>query len=328
MALNTTRSTSMSLQRLASSSAPPARARRSPRPRGRGRWPGSGASAPLAASAMSSKPLGGLGVDLPDHRRSRRRAAPSRPWPAGRGHGRRTPAPCSPEPRYLLMVLALAGSRRRRHPWATQLRWRDRAGQGSARRCADPYVCIDLSRRAGRRGFRAAGRSRPASSSSSSAACTSGAAASHSRISSSTASGSGPRARDHLLDQGVADRGGCSGGGRPCRPRRRRAPDLGRGAGGSARAAAAPGPPGRRRRSRPDARRRAAAGWCRDGAGPCGLPGTAITSRPYSSARRAVISEPDAGAASTTTTPSASPAITRLRRGKSLARAVAPRAAR
>src|SRR3954463_3740895 len=55
-----------------------------------------------------------------------------------------------------------------------------------------------------------------------------------------------------------------------------------------------------------------------------GLPGTAITSRPYSSARRAVISDPEAGAASTTTTPSDSPAITRLRRGKSLARAVAP----
>jgi hypothetical protein len=50
--------------------------------------------------------------------------------------------------------------------------------------------------------------------------------------------------------------------------------------------------------------------------GSSGLPGTAITSRPCSAARRAVISEPDCGAASTTTTPRLRPEIRRLRRGK------------
>ena len=58
--------------------------------------------------------------------------------------------------------------------------------------------------------------------------------------------------------------------------------------------------------------------------GSSGLPGTAITSRPCSTARRAVISEPERGAASTTTTPSASPEMIRLRRGKSGAPAAAP----
>ena len=47
--------------------------------------------------------------------------------------------------------------------------------------------------------------------------------------------------------------------------------------------------------------------------GSSGAPGTAITSRPASVASRAVISEPDLGAASTTTVPSASPAMIRLR---------------
>ena len=42
-------------------------------------------------------------------------------------------------------------------------------------------------------------------------------------------------------------------------------------------------------------------------------PGTAITSRPASAASRAVISEPDLGAASTTTVPQRSPAMMRLR---------------
>ena len=50
--------------------------------------------------------------------------------------------------------------------------------------------------------------------------------------------------------------------------------------------------------------------------GSSGEPGTAKTSRPCSSAIRAVISEPERCAASTMTTPSASPEISRLRRGK------------
>ena len=45
-------------------------------------------------------------------------------------------------------------------------------------------------------------------------------------------------------------------------------------------------------------------------------PGTAMTSRPASAASRAVISEPDFGAASITIVPAASPAMMRLRRGK------------
>ncbi len=50
--------------------------------------------------------------------------------------------------------------------------------------------------------------------------------------------------------------------------------------------------------------------------GSSGEPGTAITSRPASAAIRAVISDPERGAASTTTVPSASPAMIRLREGK------------
>ena len=51
--------------------------------------------------------------------------------------------------------------------------------------------------------------------------------------------------------------------------------------------------------------------------GSSGEPGTAKTSRPCSAASRAVISEPERNAASTTMTPSARPEISRLRRGKS-----------
>ena len=47
--------------------------------------------------------------------------------------------------------------------------------------------------------------------------------------------------------------------------------------------------------------------------GSSGDPGTAITSRPASAASRAVISDPDRGAASTTTVPTARPAMIRLR---------------
>ena len=46
-------------------------------------------------------------------------------------------------------------------------------------------------------------------------------------------------------------------------------------------------------------------------------PGTAITSRPCSAAMRAVMSEPLATVASTITTPSASPLMSRLRSGNS-----------
>ena len=67
--------------------------------------------------------------------------------------------------------------------------------------------------------------------------------------------------------------------------------------------AAAPGSPARRRRSRPDGRRRAAAGWCRDGAGPAGCPAPPSPRGRSRAPSRAVISEPEAGAASTTTTP-------------------------
>ena len=50
--------------------------------------------------------------------------------------------------------------------------------------------------------------------------------------------------------------------------------------------------------------------------GAVGCPGTAITSRPSSSAARAVESAPLRDPASTTTTARTQPAITRLRRGK------------
>ena len=54
--------------------------------------------------------------------------------------------------------------------------------------------------------------------------------------------------------------------------------------------------------------------------GSSGEPGTAKTSRPCSPAMRAVISEPERFAASTMTTPTERPEISRLRRGKSRAR--------
>jgi hypothetical protein len=47
-----------------------------------------------------------------------------------------------------------------------------------------------------------------------------------------------------------------------------------------------------------------------------GWPGTAMTSRPWSSAARAVMSDPDRAAASTTITACARPETMRLRRGK------------
>jgi hypothetical protein len=55
-----------------------------------------------------------------------------------------------------------------------------------------------------------------------------------------------------------------------------------------------------------------------------GEPGTAKTSLPNSPASRAVISEPDRVAASTTTVPSVMPAISLLRLGKSRARGSQP----
>lgn len=58
--------------------------------------------------------------------------------------------------------------------------------------------------------------------------------------------------------------------------------------------------------------------------GSSGLSGTAKTSLPCSPANRAVIREPERSAPSTTTTPSAIPEISRLRRGKSLARGEKP----
>ena len=53
-------------------------------------------------------------------------------------------------------------------------------------------------------------------------------------------------------------------------------------------------------------------------------PGTANTSRPWSAAQRAVMSEPDSTAASTTRQPRARPLIRRLRRGKLWAIAAVP----
>jgi len=58
--------------------------------------------------------------------------------------------------------------------------------------------------------------------------------------------------------------------------------------------------------------------------GSSGLPGTANTSRPCSPANRAVISEPDRSAASTTTTPSEIPEFRQLWRGESFPRGEKP----
>ena len=58
--------------------------------------------------------------------------------------------------------------------------------------------------------------------------------------------------------------------------------------------------------------------------GSSGDPGTAITSRPASAASRAVISDPDRGAASITTVPALIPAMIRLRYGKCRARGSVP----
>ena len=60
--------------------------------------------------------------------------------------------------------------------------------------------------------------------------------------------------------------------------------------------------------------------------GSSGEPGTAITSRPASAAMRAVMSDPDLSAPSTTTVPAHSPAMIRLRRGKWRACGLVPNA--
>ena len=187
-----------------------------------------------------------------------------------------------------------------------------------------PATCSPpaFSPRAGRRGCRADARCGPPSSSSSRASCTSGAAASHSRISSSTASGDGPERGHDAVGQGVS--GARRAVSAEASGRRSRQTHRPRAGGSSSAQQRAERPPARRRRSPPGAPRRAAAGWCPDGAGPGGCPAPPSPRGHSSAARRAVISEPEAGAASTTTTPSASPAMIRLRRGKSLARAIAP----
>src|ERR1700756_276728 len=68
-------------------------------------------------------------------------------------------------------------------------------------------------------------------------------------------------------------------------------------------------------------RRRLLVPWQR---GSSGEPGTASTSRPCSRAIRAVISEPDCRAASTTSTPRLRPEMSRLRLGKCLACGTVP----
>ena len=55
-------------------------------------------SAPLTASGDVVEALLRLGVDLPDHAEIVRPDRPSRPWPAGRGHGRTRPEPRSRGP--------------------------------------------------------------------------------------------------------------------------------------------------------------------------------------------------------------------------------------
>ena len=70
------------------------------------------------------------------------------------------------------------------------------------------------------------------------------------------------------------------------------------------------------RPSRSGARPGGSGRWRRAQRGSSGEPGTANSSRPASWARRAVIRLPERSAASTTTTPSARPAMIRLRRGK------------
>ena len=132
------------------------------------------------------------------------------------------------------------------------------------------------------------------------------------RTSSSTATGVGPRAARPARRQRRRGprRGRCSAGGavhrRAGRPRLRR--QLARAGGPSCQHIG--GGLGQRRAIAQQLVAAAARGSS-------GEPGTANTSRPCSSAKRAVISEPDLAPASTTTTPSARPAMMRLRRGKS-----------
>ena len=97
----------------------------------------------------------------------------------------------------------------------------------------------------------------------------SGAAASHSRISSSTASGTGPSAARTPVGQGCPVLHGRSRRRRGRRSRQTNRANRGRPIAGSQRRR---GPPGRRRHSPPDAPRRGGDGWCRDGAGPGGCP--------------------------------------------------------
>ena len=115
------------MRRVGRASARPRCARRSPRPRGRGRSPGR-RGRPWSASRFSSARMSSAmrrrlaPVAFVVARRPRRSAASSRrrcrcrrpPRPsacgaAGRGRGRSWPAPGSSAPRYLLIVLALAG---------------------------------------------------------------------------------------------------------------------------------------------------------------------------------------------------------------------------
>ena len=139
------------------------------------------------------------------------------------------------------------------------------------------------------------------------------------RTRSSTAVGEVAKQIKHL-HAGLGEVCGVLGGFLPGRRRfgdarrRRRGRTAGR---ASPRAAGDPaGCPARPRRSRPDARPGGSGRWRRAQRGSSGEPGTANTSRPASCASRAVIRLPERSAASTTTTPSDSPAMIRLRRGK------------
>ena len=293
-------------------------------------------SAPFGGVGDVGEPLGGLGVDLPESWRSRRRAAPSRPWTAGRARGRRRPGPCSPEPRYLLMVLALAGLSttttfmRGSHGWP---RARGPAGRRKgAESGGGPGAC--------QRGH--AGRARSRGDLSGRIRlwppCRPGRSSARPASDSSTrAANTGRRRAPGGADQFVAgDRRRRAG--EPARPFRRerssayrrrrqvlvrRRMRLG--------AELADGRSSARTRSTSSAPSQSAAPWrIRSlvplARGSSGEPGTASTSRPCSAARRAVISEPERSSASTTTTASDRPEMIRLRRGKS--RACAPGARR
>ncbi len=161
----------------------------------------------------------------------------------------------------------------------------------------------------------------------------------------------GTRVMEHKVGAGRRGRGRA---GRRARARRsRRSPCRARSRPGRARPASRGrrrsrrAPAGRRRRARrsgsttgrlptPPSRSRTSSGprttWAPSASSALGpaasgavtRPGTAPTSRPRSSAKAAVISEPDRTPASTTTTTSARPAISRLRAGKVQRRARIP----